>query len=1762
MGGLFSTKTAATQSTQATGLTFQTSSYGKAVSLIYGTTRVAPNLIFYGGFQAVPQPQKSGGKGGSSGGGKGGGASSYNYFVDVMFAIGQGPITSCTLMWVSQTFATVASQGISIFNGSFGQPIWSLLSSKYPSQAIPYSGTAFAAAASLALGTSASLPNFNFLVSGQFSGTAPNGVDADPSLVVRDLLTNAFYGAGFPALSLGTIRLATETFTVPGSAPFTITVAHAANYTRNLSVSLGISPTAMTCVASNPAPNQYSFSQAGVYTFNAATIGSQVTVTYTWLDDLTDYKNFVLASGLGISPAYTQQTKVSTMLDEIATLTYADFVWSSGVLTLVPRGTMAISANGHSYTPPNTPLFDLTDDDFMDNVGGTGGTSTDPVILSRTRTSDQDNVIQLEFYDKDNQFATSIAEVTDQALVDRFGRRFSGSKTAHIFTDVNSANTSAQLQMQREYVRNSYSFTLDQRYCVLDPMDLVTVTDPALGLNHQLVRITDITENDDGSVSVVAEEYPLGTGAAALYNFNQGQGYNPNFNADPGLVNPPFIYEVPVELATNTGLEIWCGISANGQFWGGAEVWVSSDGNTYSSVGKQFGSSRMGVTTTNFPVGNDPDLINAVSVNLSQSGGQLASGTQTDADLGHLLCLIDQELISYETANLIGTNQYQLESYIRRGMYGSSVASHATGAPFVRLDDQLFVINYRPDQIGKTIFIKLTSFNMWEGGEETLATAKPFMHRIIGPPPPGQVQNFNVTQAPGFPPVFSWTDLDDFALKGYDISYGPVGSTVDAATLLTEATRATEMTNASVPPGNWVFYIRGRDIADQLGAPATCTFTVTNVSGAVLTNLSGPDWVFGGQTGTASAITILTEDSPTPFQIPTLVNNLTTIQCIGPGGKGALGLHGLVGPGGGGGAVAIVSSIDVPPGGQVSFQIAPGKPTWFRDITTALADFGRDATSSTAGAGGLVANSVGTIIAAGGAGAAAPGGGGGAAGPSGKGGDAVSAQGGTGDNLKGGAPGIGVNANLLLNCTNDFDNVTYWTISGTGATVGTGDGPVQFTVTSPNLGKLQAIQFLPASHTQYTISAYVASNSKFRFGFNSGSADTFSSDMSGTGGRVSWTVTTGTVTAGGYFFMSGNGVNGSGVYWISHFKVELGATATFLATPGQDGMEFLNLGGCGGGGTAALIGSAGGNFGAGGGGSGQPGAVYYDPTQFNGNLFVASGNLPDPAWQGFPSATPPTVVANGTNFTVTFAGTTQQGLRQFVSGLKPNTTYNVSGLVYLAGTTVGASANGTTITFPTNGSIVDLSNNVWSIASDATILINGVVAGRTQNVTLVLLWQGVIYQEAFGLWWDATVTGTGVNATVTWIGVSGDPRTTPPGTSGSGTNLSFPTTGQIVDSGSNIWTIASNDTIIVNGVPANVTNNVAILLWFGGTIYQKNSAGTWYSAALTGAGITIQVAWTQIAGDPRGVGGGPGSRNYMIGYNSNTSAGNFNQATNWYGRPLNGSAGYVAQTSDSTTYNSVDGTYGQYSSDHLFMDIGVSLCWSDPGGFWNDMNRAANNDPSYVNAWKQNAQSMVGYKILAIRPGWEMNGNWYPWSLNSSGINTTYANFAAAYRNCVNAFRSVLGNQLMSCYCTSGNFDHSGHPWLAPPNGYFPGWDIIDIAASDFYLGGNCNSWADAQSSSPTNNWNIDQIVAAAQANGKLFAIPETSTSTESTQWYNDMFDYMDSIGNTAAYVVFFPDWGVSLNNDGPEQNVIKSRFGGTHFGGNWSPQTPDNNSI
>jgi hypothetical protein len=216
---------------------------------------------------------------------------------------------------------------------------------------------------------------------------------------------------------------------------------------------------------------------------------------------LADWGTYCQAAQLAMSLLLDRQQPCARWLEEIAQLTVSAVVWSGNLLKIVPYGDQALAANGAAWTPNLTWRYALTDADFLPS------SSSDPVTLTRSDPAQATNWLSVEYMDSSNSYNPQIVPASDQGMIDLYGLRTELPVQAHEFTNPTSAAVSAQLMLQRKlYVRNIVTFRLGWIYALLEPMDIVLLTDAALGLAAAPYRITAIDEDDNGDLTVTAEE--------------------------------------------------------------------------------------------------------------------------------------------------------------------------------------------------------------------------------------------------------------------------------------------------------------------------------------------------------------------------------------------------------------------------------------------------------------------------------------------------------------------------------------------------------------------------------------------------------------------------------------------------------------------------------------------------------------------------------------------------------------------------------------------------------------------------------------------------------------------------------------------------------------------------------------------------------------------------------------------------------------------------------------------------------------------------------------------------------------------------------------------------------------------------------------------------------------------------------------------------------------------------------------------------------
>lgn len=718
------------------GVSIGTSSYGKPVPIVYGRNRVATNVIW------MPQSAWTHKK--VSGGGKGGagtGTEQEEYWQGVMLAVCEGPVTLLRAWRDKEALESVAKldsdHPFSVFTGTRPQDPWSYLSViqnnrrkyaapvpneapysitipdpefyqvvhvwvyrqggvelhegqavsdvsytrsgatltfapiyaqqygygveityiqriDYSAQAIGYGGTCVMASESLSLGTSNTLKNITVEVGGLHYSSGDSG-DVSAATVCDDFLTNTIYGAGW---SSGRIL---TTIGQDGT---------------------GASGFAAACTA-------------------------------------FDYR---------ISPVMEEAQPASKWIDEWLLASNASCVWGDGKLKFVPLADTA----GTGYTPYLTPIYSLDRDDFV-----VRNATDDAIRIKRTPKEDTYNQITVEFLARDEDFDSrsdryrdgqvyyrddynvSEQDAIEQADVIATGLRKPDSNTQiNCITRRDHARAIADVLVRRSvYNRNKVEFTLPPRFALIEPLDLLLVSDDVAGVSNMLVRVTAIEEDDDLNLKVEAVEWKQGIAAPAAMESQPGEGGGQNPRADPYSALPPV---VAVVNPTGNAPELWLGAAGGTKDYGGALVWLSWDGGLSYSLAGTAAPAMWGQVVGNMPSGPQVDTTTTLSIDMRASGGTLTTLTENDYNASAYPLVVGGEVIQYRTATLTALNTYDLTT-LRRGLYGTAITSHGEYTYCCTAADMLRV-PLPQARWGQTVYVKFQAFNLAHSAYQDLST--------------------------------------------------------------------------------------------------------------------------------------------------------------------------------------------------------------------------------------------------------------------------------------------------------------------------------------------------------------------------------------------------------------------------------------------------------------------------------------------------------------------------------------------------------------------------------------------------------------------------------------------------------------------------------------------------------------------------------------------------------------------------------------------------------------------------------------------------------------------------------------------------------------------------------------------------------------------------------------------------------------------------------------------------------------------------------
>ena len=514
---------------------------------------------------------------------------------------------------------------------------------------------------------------------------------------------------------------------------------------------------------------------------------------------LDNYRKYCKEADLLISSPPDENAKAAReVVNEIAKLTNAYVFWSNDKLKIVPLADRPVG----SWAPDKTGITDLTADDFLPQSGGA------LITYKRKDSSAIYNQFPVEFINRANGYEKESVSYEFTEDIKNYGVRAASVTNAHyIYTKERAVKIAEQLARNNKYERTQYMFKLDWSLCRLEVGDLVRLTDENSGIFEQVAVINGITEGTDGCLTVTAISRAPGDYPAAKYNVHANDRPYIDYNKTaPDTI--PVIFQPPADL-TADGLELWIAAKGKEDGWGGCIVYVSDDNTNYRTVGQIAGSARCGKLTQPLsPMPNHPSG-NQVFVTCND---QLLSGTPQDAQRKNTLCWIDGECMSYINANLQASGLWLL-SGLYRGQCNTTVRMHAKDTDFVRLDNSVFKVPFAKDDIGKKIYLKFCSYNIFGAGQQDLSEVKAYEYTLAPYyiPPVTNITAYNRYRqlADGvsrYDIVVSWTPPELQSYLQGDVWY-KTSNTQAKDLVIKEGTKGSELGFN----GEWTFGGSGKD---------------------------------------------------------------------------------------------------------------------------------------------------------------------------------------------------------------------------------------------------------------------------------------------------------------------------------------------------------------------------------------------------------------------------------------------------------------------------------------------------------------------------------------------------------------------------------------------------------------------------------------------------------------------------------------------------------------------------------------------------------------------------------------------------------------------------------------------------------------------------------------------------------------------------------------------------------------------------------------
>lgn len=377
--------------------------------------------------------------------------------------------------------------------------------------------------------------------------------------------------------------------------------------------------------------------------------------------------------------ALVDQTTARKAIENLQAAFYFDAVESDDVLRFIPRG--------------NETVATIVEDEIIPQDGKT-------LAITRRQELELPREVDVLYLNRLTDYQTG----AQRALRSTGDTDDIETLSLPIVMGDQQAKNVADIRLYTRWLeRTQYQLSVPLQYAKLEPTDVI-------GVGGHTLRITNVDYSGAGVLKLKAVAEEIAT--YDVYSVPASAQTQTNTLATNGLTQLQ-ILDIPALPSDDTNAATIRFVSSGEMAgWQGAVLYRSDDGGANYTLLGSLDAGIMGVATSVLGSGatHIKDEVNSVTVSLID--GELSSISEIALLNGGNAALLGDEIIQFQTAELLSPNSYRLSNLLR-GRLGTehTINTHAVTKRFVFLGEGLFSATapiglsrkYKPVSIGSTL---------------------------------------------------------------------------------------------------------------------------------------------------------------------------------------------------------------------------------------------------------------------------------------------------------------------------------------------------------------------------------------------------------------------------------------------------------------------------------------------------------------------------------------------------------------------------------------------------------------------------------------------------------------------------------------------------------------------------------------------------------------------------------------------------------------------------------------------------------------------------------------------------------------------------------------------------------------------------------------------------------------------------------------------------------------------------------------------------